>query len=92
LPPREEVVYIGDSLTDLSCLSSADIGICIWQEEKHSSLKDFMDCADLKLRHISMYRVSGENQDDKEMFWASDFEEIVESGICGLIMGESNSK
>jgi len=86
---REYVVYIGDSLPDLSCLSSADIGICIWQDDESSSLRQFMDRACLNLRHISMYREPEEHKDhDKEMFWARDFDEVVESGIWGSVLGD----
>lgn len=69
-------IYIGDSLTDLQCLSDADVGICMYIDGG-GPLKDAFDHWGTPILHISRFRLDHQ----QKYYWANDFEEITVSRL-----------
>ena len=80
-------VYVGDSVTDLECLTNADVGICMRGEVGGSEQKEL--CRTLERLRIEcrwiLERKAGENgnavAEKVGLWWAKDFDEICEAGI-----------
>ena len=84
-------IYVGDSLCDLNFLMAADVGIIIRNEEgklkgEQLELKRTLG----RLTFVTAW--SGELKDEggdkaARLWWAKDFDEVVDAGISG---GETN--
>lgn len=72
----EELVYVGDSVTDLECLLASK-GIVITDDDAEGSLMKTLGRLGLDVRHVSLCTT------DFRLAWARDFREIVDSGILG---------
>ncbi|KAL3424721.1 hypothetical protein PVAG01_04002 [Phlyctema vagabunda] len=81
----EELVYVGDSATDLECLMDADVGIVIVNEgdEEGSGLLKTLRRIGLTAVHVSEFR-GRDDANKKVLFWARDFEEIIAGGVVTL--------
>ena len=85
------VVYVGDSVTDLECLTLVDVGICIRGQKEGSEQKELRET--LKRVGIGCQWVLGAqgSQDGRaggkgmSLWWARDFDEIWRSGLMGEI-------
>ena len=76
-----DVVFVGDSATDLECLVDVGVGILIVTEgQKRSRLLMTLERIAVRVVHISEFGRRRET-DEKCLFWARDFEDIIESGI-----------
>ena len=78
-------VYTGDSLTDLECLTSVDVGICIRGEVDGSEQKELRRTSErlgIECRSV-LERKAGENGSEGKvrLWWAKDFNEICEAGF-----------
>lgn len=71
-------VYIGDSNTDIECLTSVDVGI-IMSPNTDSKLMRTFQRFDTAVRNIRYYRHTQDNQ--RTLWWAASFEEITNSSI-----------
>ena len=92
-PPR--IVYVGDSPTDLGCLVAADVGICMRGREGRDEpseareLKRVLDrIGAAACLHISAFqedpwdeRVLRPRNGALVLYWARDFQEIVDSPL-----------
>jgi 2-hydroxy-3-keto-5-methylthiopentenyl-1-phosphate phosphatase len=70
-----KVVYIGDSGTDIECLTEEGTTGIITADNRNSSLMEMMNRVGVDVQHIDVY------QDGKEskVYWARDFREIVDN-------------
>ncbi|KAI9734149.1 MAG: hypothetical protein M1818_006646 [Claussenomyces sp. TS43310] len=87
---RASTIYVGDSPTDLHCLLDVDIGICVRDEPMGSeqrALAETLDRLSIETRWIGTYQGEGKVDDGdadrvkKSLWWARDFEEIVQSTL-----------
>lgn len=69
-------IYVGDSLTDLECLTEADVGICVYTNGG-GPLKEAFDRMGYSIMHISSYN----ERDKQKWYWANDFTDITESRL-----------
>lgn len=86
----EEVktVYVGDSVTDLQCLTSVDVGICMWDDSDGSEQRELrrtlerlgVECRWIKNSKASQKR-NGVAEEQTGLWWAHDFHEICNSAI-----------
>ncbi|KAJ9663467.1 hypothetical protein H2201_005675 [Coniosporium apollinis] len=76
------VVYVGDSPTDLECLTAADVGVCIRDDPMSSAQKELAKtldrisdtCAELSaVRDVKTLDLK-----NNTLYWARDLEEVVE--------------
>jgi len=77
------VVYIGDSGTDIECLTAEDLTGIVVSSDGKGTLMD-------TLKRIGSEPISISSQEAVEsssVYWARDFEEIVRSPILGLGIG-----
>lgn len=84
-----KMVYVGDSVTDLGCLTCVDVGICMRGEVEGSEQKEL--CETLKRSRIEckwiLERKASEKgsdfaKDNACLWWAKDFHEICEGLFC----------
>lgn len=87
---RETTVYVGDSLTDLDCLLSVDIGICVKDEMmggEQKSIAEALDRLGIPCRWICEYLTPSQCDEvappstGKTLWWARNFKEIAESAL-----------
>jgi phosphoglycolate phosphatase-like HAD superfamily hydrolase len=74
---RGEIVYVGDSWTDVECLLAADIGICIRDEPMGSSQGKLAEAME-RLGMSCVPLLGGDDGHGARVFWARDFVEILE--------------
>ncbi len=91
-PPR---MYIGDSITDISCLLALDVGIVITENPEQCEALEALTSCGLAYKHINecnfLYRQEFTTAPDDEetgdtgnyvrLLWARDFKEILDSGM-----------
>jgi len=78
------IVYVGDSWTDIECLLTADLGICIRDDPMGSSQKKLageLQRLSIRCPHLTEWV---ENQ-RTSIVWAKDFKEIEEWLSSGLL-------
>lgn len=68
-----EVVYIGDSGTDIECLAEEGTTGIVMAEDSNNNLMETLQRVGVKVKHVDIYR---EGQ-TSEVYWARDFREIV---------------
>jgi len=73
-------VYVGDSTTDLACLVEAHVGIVI-ADHDGGSLLGALRRFGREVPHVT--RAAERHM----MWWASDFDEILESGVLDVVAG-----
>lgn len=104
---RPVVIYIGDSVTDLECLVAADVGVCIRDgvlTEEQEALREVLvrvgvECFPMREFSGGLDGLDGLDGGDREggkrkrrLWWASDFEEVCESGVFdGVFDGVGDS-
>lgn len=75
-------IYVGDSATDFDCLSNADLGICIRDEQMGSSARTLADTFSrigTDVRHVNkIENWQGLNTSGPNILWAKDFNEITD--------------
>jgi thiamine phosphate phosphatase / amino-HMP aminohydrolase len=71
------VVYIGDSGTDIECLTEEGTTGIVIAEDRNSSLMGILNRVGVNVKHIDVYRGGQESK----VYWARDFTEIVRSAI-----------
>jgi phosphoglycolate phosphatase-like HAD superfamily hydrolase len=74
---RGEVVYVGDSWTDIECLLAADVGICIRDEPRGSSQGKLAEAME-RLGVSCVPLLGGAESQGSQVFWARDFVGILE--------------
>lgn len=72
-----QIVYIGDSWTDIECLLAADLGICIRDDPMGSSQKRLAEALE-RLGIQCLPLKDWEKSDKWNVVWARDFDEINE--------------
>ncbi|CAG8976689.1 hypothetical protein HYALB_00010815 [Hymenoscyphus albidus] len=72
-----QVFYFGDSGTDLECLTEADVGV-ILSDNQNGPLMDTMKRLKMEVSHIDDYK----ERDGNALYWAPDFK-IIRSTIFG---------
>ncbi|KAK4103073.1 hypothetical protein N658DRAFT_467526 [Parathielavia hyrcaniae] len=75
---EDNVVYFGDSTTDLACLVAADLGVVIADDGESKLLKT------LKRLGFGVSHV-GEARGESKLVWAKDFVEVLQSGVMDRI-------
>ena len=84
IPSSFRAIFIGDSITDFDMLLGVDEGVIMRGEEKlkgeQLALKQL--CARLGFPDTPI-RNFGSNATDARLWWAKDFDEVVDSGIFG---------
>ena len=75
------VVYVGDSTTDLECLLSADLGICIRDQPMRSgqqSLAQTLTRLGLETKHVTEMENLGEGAEERQqgIYWAHNLGEV----------------
>ena len=86
-----KTIYIGDSTPDLDALMAADIGIVIRdrvrlkgeQLELKKTLKQ-LDISQAWIGDLEGRGIGWSNVTDARLWWAKDFDEVVDSGIFGI--------
>ena len=76
--PGEEfskVIYIGDSCTDIECLTEEGTTGIVMAEDRNSSLVETLNRVGVEVKHIDAYRDGQEST----VYWARDFREIMEN-------------
>ncbi|RDW77262.1 hypothetical protein BP6252_05315 [Coleophoma cylindrospora] len=76
--------YVGDSTTDLECLLEADVGLVMADTEPGSNLIETLRRIGLGVEHVSTFHeehLPGRKEDQKTVWWARDFQEILDSRI-----------
>ncbi|KAI4175155.1 MAG: hypothetical protein LQ343_001916 [Gyalolechia ehrenbergii] len=89
---EESLVYVGDSMTDLECLLSADFGVSVWSEGEMTGeqldLEQALKRLGIDSRWIGQMRACdveaehGTNRTEMKgynLWWARDFDDILES-------------
>ncbi len=71
--PLSKVVYIGDSGTDIECLTEEGTTGIVMAEDSNSNLMETLQLVGVRVEHIDVYR-DGQTSD---VYWARDFREIV---------------
>ncbi|KAG5996303.1 hypothetical protein E4U54_002616 [Claviceps lovelessii] len=84
---EHEVVYLGDSPTDLTCLLAAQTGIVLAAAEDGSSpvLKTLRRIG-IQVKHvggIKASRAGSADETEKAVFWARDMREVLQSRVLG---------
>jgi hypothetical protein len=74
----EEVVYVGDSPTDLACLMEADLGV-VMADDGESKLLATLKRIGFEVPHV------GETREESHLVWARDFEEVLQSGVMDRV-------
>lgn len=77
-----DVVYIGDSTTDLECLLAADFGFCIRDEPMGSGQRELAETLQrlgVKVLHVSQ-QLGGRSEHSERwvVYWARDLQEIAD--------------
>lgn len=92
-----EVVYVGDSATDLDCLLSADIGICVRNEGEMSGeqteLRETLrrlaiGCQGIgcmKSDDLEANSTRGTQEIGSSVWWARDFDDILHSLVFRVV-------
>ncbi|RDW63993.1 hypothetical protein BP5796_10495 [Coleophoma crateriformis] len=83
-PSGGKCFYVGDSTTDLECLLEADVGLVMADTEPGSSLIETLRRIGLGVEHVSTFHdghLPVRKEDRKTVWWARDFQEILDSGI-----------
>jgi hypothetical protein len=71
--PLSKVVYIGDSGTDIECLTEEGTTGIVMAEDSNSNMMETLQLVGVRVEHIDVYR-DGQTSD---VYWARDFREIV---------------
>jgi len=76
--PGEEfskVIYVGDSCTDIECLTEEGMTGIVIAEDRNSNLVETLNRVRVDVKHVDAY------QDGQEsiVYWARDFREIIEN-------------
>jgi hydroxymethylpyrimidine pyrophosphatase-like HAD family hydrolase len=74
-----ELVYVGDSGTDIECLTDSTVIGMIMTPDGSGSLMDTMDRVGIEVVHVSKFPETQEKE--RVLYWASDFVEIIESPL-----------
>ncbi|QPG99995.1 hypothetical protein C2857_003077 [Epichloe festucae Fl1] len=72
----QQVVYFGDSATDLTCLLLCR-GIVLARDKESSSLLKTLSRIGTDVPHVG----SAQDHTDKRLFWARNFREVMQSGV-----------
>ena len=83
-----KTIYVGDSVTDLQCLTSVDVGISMGDESNGSELRELrrtlerlgVECQWVENSKASQDR-SGVAKEQTGLWWADDFHDICNSAI-----------
>jgi hypothetical protein len=73
---RTLIVYVGDSLTDSECLQAANVGI-VMSDDGCGKLITAFKRVGVHIDHITSF----EPKEEKAIYWAKDFVELVDSGL-----------
>ena len=82
-----KTIYVGDSVTDLQCLTLVDVGICIRGEGEGSEQRELLGTLDrlgIECRWVLEYKgikKGSTHNEEAGLWWAKDFQEICESKI-----------
>ncbi|KAG5986069.1 hypothetical protein E4U43_005688 [Claviceps pusilla] len=84
---EHEVIYLGDSPTDLTCLLAAQTGIVLAAGEDGSSpvLKTLRRIG-IQVKHVGgimAARAGSADGTEQVVFWARDMREVLQSGVLG---------
>ncbi|EPE29581.1 putative hydrolase [Glarea lozoyensis ATCC 20868] len=74
-----ELIYVGDSGTDIECLTDSSVIGVIMTPDGGGSLMDTMNRVGIEVVHISSFKERQEME--RILYWARDFVEIIESPI-----------
>lgn len=77
------VVFIGDSGTDTECLSEEGTLGIIMSDDGRSSVIESLERVGVKVKHVGDYLGEGTS-----VFWARNFQEIVDSPVFTLVPSE----
>lgn len=77
-------MYFGDSTTDTACLIHRD-GIVIRNNDDPSALISMLDRLSIAPPHVSSSGTLPRSK--KELYWARDFREVLDSGVIAKAMG-----
>jgi 2-hydroxy-3-keto-5-methylthiopentenyl-1-phosphate phosphatase len=72
-----KVVYVGDSGTDVECLTIEGTTGIVIAEDRDSSLMETLDRVGVDVKHVDVYRDGQESR----VYWARDFREILENSF-----------
>ena len=81
-------IYVGDSSTDLPCLLKADVGICMRDEAmtgEQRGLQETLERIEVECLHVCMFEDEQEDDGNKRLWWARDFDEVCQSGVTGKL-------
>jgi hypothetical protein len=71
------VVYIGDSATDIECLTEGGTTGIAMTEDSNSSLMETLRRVGVDVKHIDIY----EDEQTSAIYWARDFREITSNSF-----------
>jgi hypothetical protein len=75
-----DVVYVGDSGTDIECLTDKNVTGVIMTPDGKGSLMDTMSRIGVEVVHI--FEFAKRNKVEGVLYWTRDFAEILESPLC----------
>jgi 2-hydroxy-3-keto-5-methylthiopentenyl-1-phosphate phosphatase len=78
-PVSEVVYYIGDSGTDIECLTEGGTTGIVIAEDRNSTLMGMLQRVGVNVRHIESYQPD----EGSSVYWARDFREIVGNAFPG---------
>jgi hypothetical protein len=78
-PVSEVVYYIGDSGTDIECLTEGGTTGIVIAEDRNSALMGMLQRVGVNVRHIESYQPD----EGSSVYWARDFREIVGNAFPG---------
>ncbi len=73
---KRRLIYIGDSATDLECLTEGGVVGIVISEDTKSSFMDTLARVGMRLTHVAGYEDGLDS-----VYWARDFQEILDSPI-----------
>ncbi len=75
-----KVIYVGDSCTDIECLTEEGTTGIVIAEGRNSSLMETLNGVGVDVKHVDAYRDGQEST----VYWARDFKEIIENNCLRI--------